>query len=111
MKKYLYWMVFILAIATARAISQDAAAPPKDTTQSPAISVPDSDQATPKTSAKTHHSAKSAQAKDRALNQALHDKFAADPAFADVKVKALKGVVTLNGKVDSKLESDRAQDT
>src|SRR5205823_3758420 len=36
---------------------------------------------------------------------------AADPAFADVKVKALKGVVTLNGKVDSKLESDRAQDT
>ncbi|MFL6300106.1 MAG: BON domain-containing protein [Terriglobales bacterium] len=40
-------------------------------------------------------------ASNHALTQQLHDKFAADPALANVRFHVSKGVVTLVGKVDS----------
>jgi len=51
-----------------------------------------------------------AKAGKNALKQQLHDKFASDPALANVKFRVNKGVVTLIGKVDSADEVARAKE-
>src|SRR3954453_4551341 len=113
MKKNLL-LAFAFALAGTLALAQESTTP-KDPTQQndPAAQTkPDNKSNTPQPAtgaeSKNESSSKDAaegqsktKASTNALTQQLHDKFAADPALANVKFHVSKGVVTLVGKVDS----------
>jgi osmotically-inducible protein OsmY len=124
MKKNLF-LVFAFAFATTFAIAQATATPkdPAQQTDPAAQTKPDDKSTAPAqdaTGAESTNKVSSssdvakgeskAKASKSALNQQLHDKFASDPALANVKFRVSKGVVTLVGKVDSADEVARAKE-
>jgi osmotically-inducible protein OsmY len=108
-------LAFTFALAGIFALAQESTTP-KDPTQQndPAAQTkPDDKSNTPAQTATGAESKNESSSKDlaegqsktkasnNALTQQLHDKFAADPALANVRFHVSKGVVTLIGKVDS----------
>jgi osmotically-inducible protein OsmY len=124
MKKNLF-LTFALAFAATFAIAQETQTPkdPAQQTDPAAQTKPDDKSTTPAQDTTGAQSAnKQSSSKDvaegqskskaskSAVSQQLHDKFAADPALANVKFHVNKGVVTLVGKVDSADEVARAKE-
>jgi trimeric autotransporter adhesin len=108
-------LAFTFALAGTFALAQESTTP-KDPTQQndPAAQTKPDDKsntpAQPATGAESKNESSSKEpaeaesktkASNNALTQQLHDKFAADPALANVRFHVSKGVVTLIGKVDS----------
>jgi len=115
MKKHLL-LAFAFALAGTFAMAQESTTP-KDPAQQndPAAQTKPDDKsntpAQPATGAESKNESSSkdmpaegqskVKASNNALTEQLHDKFAADPALANVRFHVSKGVVTLDGKVDS----------
>src|SRR3954470_24244262 len=123
MKKNLL-LAFAFALTGTFALAQESTTP-KDPTQQndPAAQTKPDDKsntpAQPATGAESKNQSSSkepaeAQSKTKASNNALteqlHDKFAADPALANVRFHVSKGVVTLIGKVDTADEVAHAKE-
>src|SRR3954463_10278778 len=114
MKKNLL-LAFAFALAGTCAMAQESATPKDPQQNDPAAQTkPDDKSTTPaqestgaqsKNESSSKETAAEGQSKTKASNNALtqqlHDKFAADPALANVRFHVSKGVVTLVGKVDS----------
>jgi len=124
MKKNLF-LAFAFALAATFAIAQETATPkdpaqqtdpaaqtkPDDKSTAPAQDTTGAQSANKESSSKDMAEGQSkAKAGKNALKQQLHDKFASDPALANVKFRVNKGVVTLIGKVDSADEVARAKE-
>jgi osmotically-inducible protein OsmY len=122
MKKNLL-LALAFALAGTFALAQESATPKDPQQNDPAAQTkPDDKSNTPAqestgAESKNESSSKDAaepqsktKASNNSLTQQLHDKFAADPALANVKFHVSKGVVTLIGKVDSAEQVARAKE-
>src|SRR5205823_1340682 len=124
MKKNLL-LVAAFSLATTFAIAQETQTPkdpskptdpaaqtkPDDKSTAPAQDTTGAQSANKESSSKDMAEGQSkTKASKNALSQQLHDKFASDPALANVKFRVSKGVVTLIGKVDFADEVARAKE-
>src|SRR3954469_19457936 len=108
-------LAFAFGLAGTFAMAQESATPKDPQQNDPAAQTkPDDKSTTPaqestgaqsKNESSSKETAAEGQSKSKASNNALtqqlHDKFASDPALANVRFHVSKGVVTLIGKVDS----------
>src|SRR3954464_1899156 len=113
MKKNLF-LTFAFALAATFAIAQETSTPkdpaqqtdpaaqtkPDDKSNAPAQDTTGAQSANKESSSKEAAPSKT-KADNNALTQQLHDKFASEPALANVRFHVSKGVVTLVGKVDT----------
>ena len=123
MKKSLL-LAFAFALACTFALAQESNTPKDPQQNDPAAQTkPDDKSTTPAQETTGAESKNESSSKDTAtegrsktkasnnsLTEQLHDKFAADPALANVKFRVSKGVVTLTGKVDSAEEMAHAKE-
>src|SRR3954470_13902127 len=117
-------LAFAFALAGTFALAQESTTPKDPQQNDPAVQTkPDDKSTTPaqestgaqsKNQSSSKDTAAEGQSKSKASNNALteqlHDKFAADPALANVRFHVSKGVVTLIGKVDTADEVAHAKE-
>lgn len=84
--------------------------PAQESTGAQSANTESNSKTTDSSSQETAASGTKAKASDRELDQQLHDKFAADPAFSAVRVQVKQGAVTLAGHVDSKENVAKAKE-
>jgi osmotically-inducible protein OsmY len=84
--------------------------PAQESTGAQSANTESNSKTTDSSSQETAASGTKAKASDRELDQQLHDKFAADPAFSAVHVQVKQGAVTLAGHVDSKENVAKAKE-
>jgi len=123
MKKNLF-LAIVFGFVASFAWAQESTTPKDPQQNDPAVQTkPDDKSTTPaqestgaqsKNQSSSKDTAAEGQSKSKASNNALteqlHDKFAADPALANVRFHVSKGVVTLIGKVDTADEVAHAKE-
>lgn len=113
--KHFYLTAFVLSLATAVAIAQPGSSQSGAALNSaPAMisaSAQESSQPSPSTSSSNPaNTAQDQGLSDEALRSAVHQRLAADPALANIKISAQQGVVKLQGTVVAKSERNHAEE-